>query len=292
MNKMTITCLLFLFCTSLATAQVYKWRDENGKLVFSDSPPVSAPIAVPIQGSVKAIEVEPPAAKESKNMVVDSGDLYRINGAYLEMTSNNYVYNEVQNAREYLNSLLLKSSFKIEDLMMIDYIRFLFEQPESKPYLNNGDRTSAESLANRGDTAKRSLSAKEKKMVDLGTKMMVGRWQSETYRERDKSEIKELDAILHSLWSQMCAAMANGNIDHTLSFFHSSTRSAYRKRLESFPKDELQRISADMSQQIQFVQDRRGLIEYSLPIERNGEMYSQIVIFQAESDGQWKIKQF
>jgi hypothetical protein len=292
MNKIAITTLIFILCASLATAQIYKWRDENGKLVFSDSPPVSGPIAVPLKGSVKMLEVVSPEVNKSKMMAVDSDDLYRSNRAGQLFPSKGYVSDEVQNAKEYLSLLSSKNSLNAQDIMMTDYVRFVFEQPESKPYLDYGDSTSAKSLGRRGDAAKRSLSAKEKDMINLSMQMMVGRWESETYQEFDKSEINELDAILQRLWTQMCAAMADGNIDHTLSFFHSSTQSAYRKQFEAFSSVDLQRIAKDMSQQIQFVKDRGGLIEYALRIKRNGQVYSQIVNFQAEGDGQWKIRQF
>ena len=292
MNKITITTLILIFCASLATAQVYKWRDENGKLVFSDSPPANGQNATTIGSSVRTSGLGSSTVNNAKKPTVDFGGLHRSNLAGELLTSNNYVYNEVQNAKEYLRLLLPKSSLNAQDIMMIDYLRFVFQQPESKSYLDYGDATSAKSLGRRGDTAKRFLAEKDKNMINKSMEMMVGRWKSETYQEFDKSEIKELDAILQRLWTQMCAAMADGNIDNTLSFFHSSTQSAYRKQLGSFSKEDLQRISVDMSQKIQFVKDRGGLIEYALRIKRHGEVYSQIVNFQAESDGQWKIRQF
>ena len=292
MNKITITTLIFILSTTLATAQVYKWRDENGKLVFSDSPPVSGPIAVQLQGSVKMIEVESPSVRESKKMAVDSDGLYRSNAEKGLITSNDYVYNEVQNAKEYLNLLLAKSTLNVQDIMMTDYIQFVFDQPESKTYLDYGDSISAKSLGQRGDTAKRSLSAKEKDNIDLGMEMMVGRWESETYQGLDKSEIKELDVILQRLWTQMNSAMADGNIEETLRCFHSSTQRAYRKQLEDFSLKQRENIVNDLKRPIHFVADNAGVVEYVMYLDREGKTYLQTILFQSEQDGMWKIRSF
>ena len=292
MNKIVITSLIFILCSSLATAQVYKWRDERGKLVFSDSPPVNGQNVTTVGTSVQTPRSGSSTGNHSKATTVDSADLYRSNLAGELFPSNGYVSDEVQNAKEYLNLLLPKTSLNAQDIMMTDYVRFIFEQPEAKPYLDYGDSTSAKSLGRRGDAAKRSLSARDKDMLSKSMEMMIARWESETYQELDDTEIKKLDSILQRLWVQMCVAMANGNMDNTISFFHSSTQSAYRSQLEAFSSVDLQKISKDMNQQIHFVKDRGGLVEYSLRIKRNGQVYSQIVNFQTERDGQWKIRQF
>lgn len=38
MRLIIITIILFCFCAGFATAEMYKWRDGNGKLHFSDKP--------------------------------------------------------------------------------------------------------------------------------------------------------------------------------------------------------------------------------------------------------------
>jgi len=292
MNKIAITFLVLTLCTSLATAKIYKWRDERGKLVFSDTPPANGQNATTIGTSGQTSGSGSSAGNHKKTTTVDSAVVYRSNRAGGLMLSNGFVSDEVENAKEYLSLLSSKSSLNAQDIMMTDYVRFVFEQPEAKPYLEYGDSSGAKSLGRRGDVAKRSLSAREKEMLNKSKEMMIGRWESETYQELDDSEIKRLDSILQRLWAQMCVAMADGNIDHTISFFHSSTQSAYRRQLETLSSVDLQKIAKDMSQQIQFVKDRGGLIEYALRIKRNGQVYSQIVNFQAENDGQWKIRQF
>ncbi len=291
--KFIIAVMVFgLFCTSIATAKIYKWRDESGKLVFSDSPPVNGQNVTTIGTSEQTSASGSSTENHSKTTTDGSAGLYRSNLAGELFPSNGYVSDKVQNAKEYLSLLSSKNSLNTEDIIMTDYIRFVFDQPEAKPYLDYGDSTSAKSLGRRGDEAKRSLSAREKDILNKSMQMMVGRWESETYQELDDSEIKRLDSILQRLWTQMCVAMADGNIDHTISFFHSSTQSAYRRQLEAFSSVDLQRIAKDMSQEIQFVKDRGGLIEYALRIKRNGQVYFQVINFQAESDGQWKIRQF
>lgn len=40
MNRIIIACI-FLICAALAHAEVYRWKDEQGNLHFSDSPPQS-----------------------------------------------------------------------------------------------------------------------------------------------------------------------------------------------------------------------------------------------------------
>lgn len=292
MNKIVINSLMLILCSSLATAQVYKWRDESGKLVFSDSPPVNGQTATTIGTSAQTSGSGSSRENHSKTKTADPADLYRSNLAGEPFPSDGYVSGTVQNAKEYLSLLSSKKSLSTEDIIMADYIRFVFDQPEAKPYLDYGDSTSAKLLGRRGDEAKRSLSAREKDILNKSMQMMVGRWESETYQKLDDSEIKRLDSILQRLWIQMCVALTDGNIDHTISFFHSSTQSAYRRQLEAFSSVDLKRIAKDMSHKIQFVKDRGGLIEYALLIKRNGQEYSQVINFQAESNGQWKIRQF
>ncbi len=41
MKQVTFILTIVLLYSSIATAEVYKWRDESGKLHFSDTPPVT-----------------------------------------------------------------------------------------------------------------------------------------------------------------------------------------------------------------------------------------------------------
>ncbi len=57
MNRIALA-VAALFATSVANAQIYQWKDENGKTVISDKPPVGG-TARPS----RKIEAEAPAAK-------------------------------------------------------------------------------------------------------------------------------------------------------------------------------------------------------------------------------------
>ena len=62
---MLFFCLLFLSTSSGFSAEIYKWTDKNGKIIFSDTPPPPG-----VDGEIKKFEESPAKEKPKPKAVV------------------------------------------------------------------------------------------------------------------------------------------------------------------------------------------------------------------------------
>lgn len=73
MKKLVLAlCCLSLASVGVASAEVYKWKDKNGKTQYSDSPPLSNIPYTTLSGKKSAQPAPPVAAETGSNKAADS----------------------------------------------------------------------------------------------------------------------------------------------------------------------------------------------------------------------------
>ena len=152
---------------------------------------------------------------------------------------------------------------------------------------DNGDNFTQEESQVLDQARQNGASEEEIKMIRLNFKAK---------REKDKAwseeELRELEDLLLSKWSEMRGALARGDIDTAVGFFAEKSRDTYRKIFSSKTREQLV-VASEALSDIQFLRAQgRRTAECDIRRMKDGEIYSFPVRFEKNSDDVWEIVSF
>lgn len=277
--------LLFLLLVAmplLAEGEFYQYIDENGTVSFTDNlgniPPEQR----------KAVLGRRDKQTTSQNLQGDRRERPEEGVESLENCGEE-LNNTIENCKQLLENERTLGD-KLKTLGPFDIVS-MYTMCSLSPVQNRltaQEKGLLAQMAAEVESAQKKLTQKEKHLIDFGVGMMIARCkEKKTYSEK---EIEDMDVRFRSIWKEMSEALGQNKVEKAVSYYAEQSRALWRKQFNTLGPEVMAKISHEnLEAQIHMDYVRGSRAVYELITTRDGTQYSFQLIFEKNSQGEWKI---
>ncbi|OGQ97387.1 MAG: hypothetical protein A2521_08440 [Deltaproteobacteria bacterium RIFOXYD12_FULL_57_12] len=213
-------------------------------------------------------------------------------------TPEEFILNQTSICRDFIHDKSNQmKKFPYNDLAGTALMFTACSKPEIMNNLTTQEKYFINELARKIKDAKKELSENQLERVKQKEDIVNNNWENlkNSKEPQDLSSLseqgkKELDQNLKSIWSKMCKALANNNIELAINYFADRSKEAFKRHFLTLRPAE--RLKIAQENQIVFANISGGSVNYHLITTRDGQRYSFQLTFIQDMRGEWKILTF